>query len=107
MPQVLVATLTNNRRAPVPGFARASRALGLALALSALGQTDTLKYYRHLMFRESPVEEVRGRLEIDAAAARELLHHRFRFDDQGCPTDIVRAVGERLTRNEGSFDGFL
>ncbi|MBT9503578.1 MAG: hypothetical protein IV092_20215 [Burkholderiaceae bacterium] len=86
---------------------RAHRALGLALALSALGRADTLKNRRDLMFRQSPVEEVKGRLEIDAAAARQLLHHRFRFDDQGRPTEIVRAVGERLTRNEGSFGGFL
>lgn len=85
-----------------------STVLALALlALSAVGQADTLKYYRHLVFRESPVEDVKGRLEIDAAAARELLHHRFRFDGQGRPTEIVRAVGQRLTRNEGSFGGFF
>lgn len=107
MPQVPCATLTNSHQARAPRFARPSRALGLALAVSALGQADTLKYHRHLMFRQSPVEEVMGRLEIEAAAARELLHYRFRFDDQGRRTDIVRAVGERLTRNEGSFDGFL
>lgn len=98
------------RRTPVLLSARALLPIGVAatlMAWSAFAQADTLKYYRHLVFRESPVEDFKGRQEIDAGAAKALLHHRFRFDEQGRVTEIVRAVGERLTRNEGSFSGFL
>jgi len=78
-----------------------------ALVLSGSAWADSVQYHRHLVLRESPVEDLRGRYEISAEQAKSTLHHRMARDDQGRLTEVSRAVGDRLTRNEGSFSGFL
>jgi len=85
---------------------RASLAATL-LALGALAQADSFKHYRHMVFRESPIESLKGRHEIDAEKAKTTLHHRFRYDDQGRLIEVRRAVGDKVTRNFGSFEGFF
>lgn len=83
-------------------------ALGICLLLSTgMAQADSFKYYRHMVFRESPVENLRGRHEIDAKTAEQTLHNRFRYDDQGRLIEVRRAVGDKVTRNAGSFEGFF
>ena len=77
------------------------------LALGALAQADSFKHYRHMVFRESPMENLSGRHEIDAEKAKTTLHHRFRYDDQGRLIEVRRAVGDKVTRNLGSFEGFF
>lgn len=77
------------------------------LALGTQAQADSFKTYRHLVFRESPVEPISGRHEINAEQARNTLHHRFRYDDQGRLIEVRRAVGDQVTRNPGSFEGFF
>lgn len=68
---------------------------------------ETVKYYRNMVFRESPVEDIRGRQEIDAAAAKQVIHFRFHYDDQNRLTEVSRRVGDKLTENDGSFPGFF
>ena len=77
------------------------------LALGSLAQADSFKHFRHMVFRESPVEDLRGRHEISTEQARTTLHHRFRYDDQGRLIEVRRAVGDTPTRNPGSFEGFF
>ena len=72
------------------------------LVLGPLAQADSFKHFRHMVFRESPVEDLRGRYEISPEGARTTLHHRFRYDDQGRLTEVRRAVGDTVTRNPGS-----
>ncbi|MBH9551532.1 RHS repeat protein [Inhella gelatinilytica] len=78
-----------------------------ALALASGASAERLQYHRHLVFRESPMEDLRGRHEISAEQAKTTLHHRFRYDDQGRLTEVRRAVGDTVTRNPGSFEGFF
>lgn len=68
---------------------------------------DRLEYYRHLVFRESPMEPLRGRHPLSAEQAQNTLHHRFRYDDQGRLIEVARAIGDAVTRNRGSFEGFF
>jgi hypothetical protein len=68
---------------------------------------DTVKYYRNMVFRESPVEDIRGRQEIDAATAQQVIHFRFHYDDQNRLTEVSHRVGDKLTENDGSFPGFF
>ncbi len=79
----------------------------LLAAFSSLTQADDVKYYRQLVFRESPVEDVKGRLEIDANVAAKVLHYRFHYDSQGRLTEVSRRLGAVLSRNIGSFPGFF
>jgi hypothetical protein len=78
-----------------------------ALALASGASAERLQYHRHMVFRESPMEDLRGRHEISAEQAKTTLHHRFRYDDQGRLIEVRRAVGDKVTRNPGSFEGFF
>ncbi len=78
-----------------------------ALALASGESAERLQYHRHMVFRESPIEDLRGRSEISAEQAKTHLHHRFRYDDQGRLIEVRRAVGDKVTRNPGSFEGFF
>lgn len=83
-------------------------ALGLlALVVSQGVSAETIKYYRNMVFRESPVEDLRGRQEIDAATAKDVIHFRFHYDDQNRLVEVSRRVGDTLTENPGSFPGFF
>ncbi len=68
---------------------------------------DSVKYHRHMVFRESPMENYRGRHEIEAALAQQKLHHQFRYDDQGRLIEVSRRIGDVVTENGGSFEGFF
>jgi len=57
---------------------------------------DTLKYYRHLVFRESPVEDYEGRYEIDADVAKRSLHFRFRYYHFGTVGRDFKSRGKRF-----------
>lgn len=79
----------------------------LALSFAQGATAETLKYYRNMVFRESPVEDIRGRHEIDAVIAAKVIHFRFRYDDQNRLIEVSRRVGDKLTENDGSFPGFF
>lgn len=83
--------------------------IGLLALMSYASSTyaDTLQYYRHMVFRESPMENLRGRHEVNAEQAKTSLHHRFRLDEKGRTIEVSRMVGDKLTRNIGSFEGFF
>jgi len=78
-----------------------------AMAMAGSAWAEKVQYHRHMVFRESPFESLRGRHEISAEQAKSSLHHRFRWDDQGRLIEVSRAVGDKLTRNPGSFDGYF
>jgi hypothetical protein len=77
----------------------------LVMAGGAVAQG--IEYFRHMVFRESPMEDLRGRHQISADQAKTTLHHRFVKDDKGRLTEVSRMLGDRLTRNIGSFEGFF
>jgi hypothetical protein len=77
------------------------------LALGSLAQADSFKHFRHMVFRESPVEDLRGRYEISPEGARTTLHHRFRYDDQGRLTEVRRAVGDTVDPQPRQLRGLL
>ena len=79
----------------------------LALAVSQGASAETIKYYRNLVFRESPIEDYRGRYEIDAETAKDVIHFRFRYDDKNRLVEVSRRVGNTLTESDGSFPGFF
>lgn len=79
----------------------------VALAVSSFVSADTVKYYRNLVFRESPIEDIRGRYEIDAVTAKKVIHFRMRYDDRNRLVEVSRRVGDNLTENDGSFAGFF
>jgi hypothetical protein len=78
-----------------------------ALALASGASAERLQYYRHMVFRESPMEDLRGRHEISAEQAKTTLHHRFRYNDLDRLIEVRRTVGDKVTRNPGSFEGFF
>ncbi|MBB5203206.1 YD repeat-containing protein [Inhella inkyongensis] len=88
-------------------FQRSVLFLLTALALASGASAERLQYHRHMVFRESPMESLKGRHEISAEQAQTTLHHRFRYDDQGRLIEVRRAVGDKVTRNPGSFEGFF
>lgn len=79
----------------------------LALAISQGASAETIKYYRNMVFRESPIEDYRGRYEIDATTAKDVIHFRFHYDDKNRLIEVSRRVGDQLTQNDGSFPGFF
>lgn len=82
-------------------------AITFALSFAQQASAETVKYFRNVVFRESPVEDIRGRQEIDAATAKQVIHFRFRYDEKNRLTEVSRRIGDQLTENDGSFPGFF
>lgn len=82
--------------------------LSLAIALAAgCAQAATTEYYRHLIFRESPYENIRGNYPIKKAEADQSMHFRLVRDDQGRLIEVSQRIGDKLVSATGSWEGFF
>lgn len=64
------------------------------------------EYYRHLVFRESPVSEHKGIYPISKQESKEVAHYRFSYDEDGRVTEISHRIGDDLIADNGNWDTF-
>jgi len=89
--------------------------LCLLAPLAALANNDatatsaqaTVEYYRHLVFRESPLEDIRGIYPLTAAERHQTLHFKFVRDGQGRLTEVSQKLGDQPVDSHGSWQGFF
>ena len=73
------------------------------LSLNLLAQD---KYYRHLVFRESPVSEHRGIYPISEKEREKTAHYKFSYDEKGNVVEISHRIGDKLIAENGNWDSF-
>lgn len=49
---------------------------------------DTVKYFRHILFSETPFDDMKGNYELTAEEAKVVNNYKFRFDDKKRPVSI-------------------
>jgi len=85
--------------------------IGPAMATTAETTAKTavasVEYYRHLVFRESPLENIRGIYPLTAAERLKTLHFMFVRDDQGRLTEVSQRLGDQPVDSHGSWQGFF
>lgn len=71
----------------------------------AFAQTN-VEYYRHLVFRESPVSQHRGIYPISPTEAKHTAHYRFTFNTDAKVVEISHRIGDQLIADNGNWDSF-
>lgn len=65
------------------------------------------KYFRHLMFRETPFSEYRGIHPVETEQAPNFAHYEFSIDKQGRTTQIRYQINDHLIRSNEVWDSFI
>jgi hypothetical protein len=65
------------------------------------------KYFRHLMFRESPFAPYKGIHPISASVAERTAHYKFDYDSEGRVTSISHKIGSQIINDNGNWDSFV
>ena len=69
--------------------------------------TETSKYYRHIMFRETPLANYRGIYPIETTTAPNMAHYQFDYDASGRVTQIKYQMGQTLIQGNEVWDSFI
>lgn len=65
------------------------------------------KYFRHIMFRESPFAPYKGIHPITASVAERVAHYQFDFDSKGRVKSISHKIGNQIINDNGNWDSFI
>jgi hypothetical protein len=65
------------------------------------------KYFRHLMFRETPYAEYRGIHPVEVDKNPNFAHYEFSLDSQGRTTQIRYQINDNLIRGNEVWDSFI
>lgn len=52
----------------------------LFVGFQLTAQTDSIEYFNHLIFRETPYSETKGRIQLTEEASKNINHFKFRYD---------------------------
>ncbi|QKX06742.1 hypothetical protein HN014_18065 [Aquimarina sp. TRL1] len=82
--------------------------LFVVLAMTLYAQEFQEKYYKHLVFRETPYSATIGRIPISKERAMKENHYKMSYDNRGRLTLIEYRIGNTLIsrRRVGILDGF-
>jgi len=80
----------------------------ILVTMQVAGQNQYTKYYKHLVFRETPYAQVRGRIEISRERTKNENHYKFTFNDKNKPILIEYLYGDKQIsrKRAGIMDGF-
>ncbi|WMS88929.1 hypothetical protein [Pleionea litopenaei] len=73
----------------------------------ATAELTTNKFFRHIMFRESPYASYRGIHAVEEKLPKDLAHYQFQYDQQGRVIDIAYQINDRLIRDNQVWDSFI
>lgn len=79
---------------------------GLIMSLLTQVGLAQNEYYRHLVFRESPVSYHRGIHPISEDERNRIAHYRFSYNDKGELIEISHRIGDELISENGNWDSF-
>lgn len=68
--------------------------------------SQTTEYFRHLVFRESPLSQHKGIYPITQKEAKQVAHYRFDYDEEGRVVEISFRIGDDLIALNGNWDSF-
>ena len=70
-------------------------------------QQVTSKYFRHIVFRETPFSQYRGIYPINQQTAKNSAHYKFDYDKQGRVVSVSYQLGDKLINQNGVWDSFI
>lgn len=73
------------------------------LTLECFAQNE---YYRHLVFRESPVSAHRGIYPLTENQKNDIAHYRFSYNENGDVLEISHRIGDDLISENDNWDSF-
>ncbi|MBU2428498.1 MAG: hypothetical protein KKA56_16595 [Gammaproteobacteria bacterium] len=85
----------------------ASQAKGSNANSSDAKTESTVEFYRHLVFRESPVENIRGSNPLTEKDRHHNLHFKFVRDSLGRITEVSQMLGDHVVSANGGWEGFF
>jgi hypothetical protein len=79
----------------------------LVITLNLFAQNESSKYFKHLVFRETPLAETKGRIPISLERAKNENHYKITYDTQNRVRKIEYRFGDKLIRlrRSGMLDG--
>ncbi|MBU2224453.1 MAG: hypothetical protein KKB00_10460 [Gammaproteobacteria bacterium] len=101
------APTSQTAASPVPTDLVASQASDSDANSSDPKTASTVEYYRHLVFRESPVENIRGSNPLTEKDRHQNLHFKFVRDSLGRITEVSQMLGDHVVSSNGSWEGFF
>ncbi|WP_299887088.1 hypothetical protein [uncultured Lacinutrix sp.] len=82
--------------------------LALVLTINLSAQDNSYKYYKHLVFRETPYSLIKGRIEIPKERTEKENHYKLTYDSSNNLILIEYLFGDKQInrRRAGIMDGF-
>lgn len=65
------------------------------------------KYYRHLVFRETPFSDIKGIHPIDKETSKKETHYRFVYDVQNRLVEVSHRLGDFIINQNDNWDSFI
>ena len=65
------------------------------------------KFFRHIMFRETPFASYRGIYPVDSKTTPDFAHYKFSYDEQGRVREIQYQINDRIIRGNEVWDSFI
>jgi hypothetical protein len=79
----------------------------IASTISYAQQVVESKYYRHLMFRESPFSFYKGIHPISKETVNSVAHYKFDYDEKRRVIAISHQIGNQIISDNGNWDSFI
>lgn len=76
-------------------------------ATSTCLYSQKIEYYRHLIFRETPLSDIRGNHPIDYNEAQNEVHYRFVYDENDRLIEVSRRLADHIVADNGNWDTFI
>jgi len=76
-------------------------------AIASTPVMESSKFFRHLMFRESPYAPYKGIHPISASEAKTSAHYKFDYDSKGRVVAIAHQIGNEVIADNGNWDSFI
>ena len=65
------------------------------------------EYFRHLVFRESPVSDMRGIYPLTKEKAQNETHYRFVYDEEERLVEVSHRIGDFIINYNDNWDSFI
>ncbi len=80
----------------------------ILISFQLISQNEIIKYYKHLIFRETPYSEVKGRIEIPVERTKNENYYKLTYDSKNRLTSIQYLFKNKQIKRmrAGLMDGF-
>jgi len=96
--------LTGATALSVSNIALANNNHGASQSHTAL---ENQRYFRHIMFRETPYANYRGIHQVESKDNPNVAHYEFDYDTQGRITEISYQISDKMIRGNEVWDSYI